>query len=70
VGDRTTVGIGDPKTVNLTHPEHLYSGLTVIGKRVVIPSAISIGTNCIINPMLGAGAFPREVASGMTVTGA
>jgi glucose-1-phosphate adenylyltransferase len=69
VGARTAVGIGDPKTINRTHPDHLYSGLTVIGKRVVIPAGISVGTNCIINPMLGAEVFPREVASGMTVTG-
>jgi len=68
VGARTTGGIGDPKTVNRTHPEHLYSGLTVIGKRAVIPAGVRIGTNCIINPMLGPGAFPREVGSGTTVT--
>ncbi|MDD3845245.1 MAG: sugar phosphate nucleotidyltransferase [Syntrophorhabdaceae bacterium] len=70
VGAHSSVGFGDPKIVNVTHPEHLYSGLTVIGKRTVIPEGITIGTNCIIDPMLGPGTFPREVKSGITVAGA
>lgn len=70
VGAHTTVGRGDPKTVNVTHPEHLYSGLTVIGKRTIIPGGITIGTNCIIDPLLEPGTvFPKEVKSGMTVSG-
>jgi glucose-1-phosphate adenylyltransferase len=69
VGAHTTVGRGDPKTVNVTHPEHLYSGLTVIGKRTIIPGGITIGTNCIIDPMLEPGTvFPKDVKSGMTIT--
>jgi glucose-1-phosphate adenylyltransferase len=70
VGAHTAVGLGDPNTVNVTHPEHLYSGLTVIGKRTIIPGGITIGTNCVIDPMLGPGTFPREVGSGMTIAGA
>ncbi len=70
VGAHTTVGIGDPKTVNRTHPEHLYSGLTIIGKQSIIPGDITIGTNCIINPMLGSRSFTGEVGSGTTITGA
>jgi glucose-1-phosphate adenylyltransferase len=70
VGAHTTVGLGDPKTVNQTHPEHLYSGLTIIGKQSIIPGGITIGTNCIINPMLGSRAFAAEVGSGTTITGA
>ncbi len=69
VGAHTMVGRGDPKTVNVTHPEHLYSGLTVIGKRTVIPGEITIGTNCIIDPMLESVVFPKEVKSGMTIAG-
>jgi glucose-1-phosphate adenylyltransferase len=68
IGTKTTVGIGNPGIANTEHPKHLYSGLTVIGKRTVIPDRISIGTNCIIGPMLDASSFPKEVKTGSTVT--
>ena len=68
VGTRAMNGIGDPGIANAEHPKHLYSGLTVIGKRTVIPDGISIGTNCIIDPMLHAPVFPTEVKSGTSVT--
>ncbi|HOC46247.1 MAG TPA: sugar phosphate nucleotidyltransferase [Syntrophorhabdaceae bacterium] len=68
VGTRAMIGIGDPGIANAEHPKHLYSGLTVIGKRTVIPDGISIGTNCIIDPMLHAPVFPTEVKSGTSVT--
>ncbi len=69
VGAHTTIGRGDPATVNITHPDHLYSGLTVVGKQTIIPPGITIGTNCMINPMLNAEIFfPREVKSGETIT--
>ena len=68
IGRDTAVGIGDAGIANREHPKHLYSGLTVIGKRTVIPDRISIGTNCIIDPMLDESAFPKEVKSGSSVT--
>lgn len=68
VGARAIIGVGDPSIANADQPKHLYSGLTVIGKRTVIPDRTSIGTNCIIDPMLDASAFPKEVKSGTSVT--
>ena len=68
VGARAVIGIGDPGIANAEHPKHLYSGLTVIGKKTVIPDRISIGTNCIIDPMLDPCVFPKEVQSGTSVT--
>lgn len=70
IGAGTSVGLGDPGVVNVTYPDHLYSGLTVIGKRTAIPPGISIGTNCVIYPMLAAGALPQsDIGSGETITG-
>jgi glucose-1-phosphate adenylyltransferase len=69
VGAHTVIGEGDPVMINEDHPQHLYSGLTVVGKRTVIPDGICIGTNCIIDPMLDAQVFTKEVKSGTTVTG-
>ncbi len=68
VGTRAIIGIGDPGIANAEHPKHLYSGLTVIGKRTVIPDGINIGTNCIIDPMLDPCVFPKEIESGTSVT--
>ena len=70
VGAHTAIGSGDPSIINAVYPDHLYSGLTVVGKRTVIPAGITIGTNCMIDPMLNGGTFfPREVKSGETITG-
>lgn len=70
-GKEALVGRGDPKVVNRDHSEHLYSGLTVIGKRAFVPDNARIGTNCIIYPMLGVKEYPAggEVRDGETVTG-
>jgi len=67
VGAGAIIGIGDARIANAEHPKHLYSGLTVIGKGTVIPDGIQIGTNCIIDPMLEACVFPKEVQSGASV---
>ena len=32
VGRRAVVGLGDARVVNARYPQHVYSGLTVIGK--------------------------------------
>ncbi|MEN6616301.1 MAG: sugar phosphate nucleotidyltransferase [Syntrophorhabdus sp.] len=70
VGAHTVIGDGDPAIANTDNPKHLYTGLTVVGKRTVIPEGICIGTNCIIDPMLDARVFTKEVKSGETVTAA
>ncbi len=67
VGAHTTIGFGDPGIVNADYPKHLYSGLTVIGKRTAVPDRITIGTNCIVDPMVEVRAFPKEVPSGTSV---
>jgi len=51
IGENTVLGLGDNYQVkNRQHPKHLYSGITLIGKRAVIPAGAVIGRNCIINP--------------------
>lgn len=68
IGTRATIGIGDAGIPNTENPQHLYSGLTVIGKKTIVPDGTTIGTNCIIDPMLDACVFPKEVKSGSSVT--
>jgi glucose-1-phosphate adenylyltransferase len=50
VGEDSTVGLGDPGVVNTRFPDHVYSGLTLLGKQATIPDGCHIGTNCIIYP--------------------
>jgi len=51
IGKGAVVGKGDNKTVpNRKYPDHLYTGISLIGKEADIPPGTIIGRNCIINP--------------------
>ncbi len=51
VGDGAVIGIGDDKQqVNHLHPKHLYTGITLVGKDVVIGEKSVVGRNCILLP--------------------
>jgi glucose-1-phosphate adenylyltransferase len=64
------VGIGDASHPNELFPEHLFSGLTVIGKKAMVPDNKKIYTNSIIEPLvnkesylgikLGEGAYVKR----------
>lgn len=62
------IGYGDDNHVNRDNPKVLNTGLTIIGKRTVIPSRYRIGRNCIIYDNVVEGDLPySEVKSGETV---
>ena len=50
-------------------PEHLSCGITLVGKRAVVPPGVRIGRNCKIMPEVTAEDFPPGtlVPSGSTV---
>jgi glucose-1-phosphate adenylyltransferase len=51
IGKNSTIGFGDlPGSKNEVYPTHLFSGLTVIGKKAILPEGIKIGRNCIVQP--------------------
>lgn len=60
VGVNAVVGIGDCDVVNMQRPDILNTGITVVGKRVAIPSGIEIGRNVVIGPGV------RDELAGMT----
>ncbi|HID70958.1 MAG TPA: glucose-1-phosphate adenylyltransferase [Desulfobacterales bacterium] len=63
VGEGTNHGIP-----NIIQPTHLYTGITLIGKEAVVPSGVTIGRNCIINPHTEEGKYPTsEIADGETI---
>ncbi len=68
IGEDSTVGMGDPAIANLMFPDHVYSGLTLIGKKAATPARSRIGTNCIISPGVLDGDFPSlELNDGDTL---
>jgi glucose-1-phosphate adenylyltransferase len=51
VGKGAVVGTGENKGVpNSKYPDHLYTGISLVGKEAEIPPETIIGRNCIINP--------------------
>jgi len=68
IGANAGVGAGETNTPNLKWPERLNTGITVVGKRAVIPPGATIGRNVVVAPYAAAKDFPgSEVASGETV---
>jgi glucose-1-phosphate adenylyltransferase len=68
VGDGAKIGIGNGSVPNSSIPDSLSSGITVVGKEVVFPADIQIGTNCIIAPDLTPGHFTAaRIDDGVTV---
>jgi glucose-1-phosphate adenylyltransferase len=50
-------GLGDKDVANEEFPEHLFSGLTLVGKGAVVPERIKIYHISIIEPLVTAAAF-------------
>ena len=51
IGSGTVVGQGENlKHANHEYPEHLYTGITLVGKKAHLPAGMTIGRNCIVRP--------------------
>ena len=62
------IGEGEDNTPNKDEPDHLNTGITMVGKGAKLPSECKIGRNCKIEPWVEATDFPaRIVASGETI---
>ena len=61
VGENAVVGHGDGhKVISHEHPKHLYTGISLLGKRCMVPPNKKIGRNCIINPYTQLEAYPKD----------
>jgi len=50
IGRGSFIGKGDNKNIpNSKYPDHLYTGISLIGKEADLPPGTVIGRNCIIN---------------------
>ncbi|MFN8110760.1 MAG: sugar phosphate nucleotidyltransferase [Thermoleophilia bacterium] len=71
IGQDAKIGVGDDLTIpNEQEPGRLNTGITLVGKRAIIPPGAMVGRNCRIDPDVLPEHFPRRksVPSGGTVT--
>ena len=62
VGQGSVIGRGDNRELpNSKYPDHLYTGISLVGKEVDVPPGTTIGRNCIINPGIKLGDFPGSI---------
>jgi len=72
IGDGARIGHGSDLRPNREEPERLYAGITLVGKRAVVPPRVAVGRNCRIDPGVQPADFGRRrvVRSGETVRSA
>jgi glucose-1-phosphate adenylyltransferase len=70
VGEHASVGARGRGVPNRRFPQHLSSGLTLVGKRSVIPSGVRVGGNCLVGPKVGPSLWVgvRDLPNGDTLT--
>jgi glucose-1-phosphate adenylyltransferase len=62
IGKGAVVGKGDNKKIpNSKYPDHLYTGISLVGKESDIPPGTFIGRNCIISPWCQQKDFKNKV---------
>ena len=69
IGAAARIGQGDDYTPNRACPEHLSSGLVVIGKEARIPEGLTVGRNARIGASVSETDFTAPVPSGGVVDG-
>ncbi|MBN1825699.1 MAG: NTP transferase domain-containing protein [Candidatus Eisenbacteria bacterium] len=68
IGEGVEIGTWGAGTPNQEFPEHLSTGLTVIGKQATVPAGCRVGQNTILYPSLRKDRFPlHEVPPGSTL---
>jgi glucose-1-phosphate adenylyltransferase len=68
VGENAHVGYGDDLTPNQENPGLLSSGITVLGKHIIVPAGMKIGRNCrIFETAKLTGAKDNQIPSGSTL---
>jgi glucose-1-phosphate adenylyltransferase len=67
IGENAKIGVGSDLTPNIEKPDVLFSGITVLAKRVLIPANAVIGKNCRIYPVDDLAVYQEPIASGTTL---
>lgn len=69
VGEGAKVGVGEATVPNLACPDHLWSGLVVVGKGACLPAGLTVGRNARIGAFVTTDAFTGPVPAGGVVDG-
>ena len=69
VGEGAIVGMGEATVPNRACPEHLSSGLVVIGKGACLPAGLTVGRNSRIGAFVTSEGFSGAVPAGGVVDG-
>ncbi|MBI1797895.1 MAG: NTP transferase domain-containing protein [Candidatus Eisenbacteria bacterium] len=69
VGESARLGWGDATAPNRACPEHLASGLLVVGKGARVPGGVTVGRNARIGAMVPEREFTGDVPAGGVVQG-
>jgi len=69
IGREARVGQGDDMAPNRACPEHLSSGLVVVGKRARLPEGLTVGRNARIGASVSEEDFTAPVPAGGVVDG-
>ncbi len=68
IGSNSHIGYGDDYRINRVNSSILNTGLTIVGKRSVVPADYKIGRNCIIYDNSLVSDLPQsEIVSGETI---
>jgi glucose-1-phosphate adenylyltransferase len=69
IGAHAYIGWGDDMTVNELEPQRINTGITLVGKRAMVPEGARIGRNCRIDPNVEPADFETlDVVSGRAVS--
>jgi len=69
VAEGARVGLGDERVANRACPQHLSSGLTLIGKGAQLPAGVLVGRNARIGARVTESDFGGDVPAGGVVDG-
>lgn len=65
VGARARIGAGTATVPNRLQPAYLDFGVTLVGKRTIIPAGLRVGSNCLVSGTLENGLIPdRDIEDG------
>lgn len=56
----TQIGFGIANKPNERYPDHVFSGLTIVGKQAIVPANLKIYQNTIIEPLASGESFERQ----------
>ena len=69
IGAGAMVGHGDSHVPNKACPDHLSSGLTLVGKGAILPAGVCVGRNARIGAFAAETSFTNDVPAGGVIEG-